>query len=299
VRLCVNPRMRAITLLAIGSLVVTGCDKLKPAGQSETFSLLRDGSEKVCVAGDVQAALSKLIVPSTTDLAGTAPIEQKQKAIATVALSYELTTLDSFDKAVSKAVCKTTVKLAGGDQRSNSYPVTYQVSPAAEKPGTFVVTAELDNPRAFALDLAGASLTRLAAEGDEKMLAEEAAKAKQEVLATVSDKWLLGRWIPSDSPSEACVSGNAFQFNAGHRLVGRSNAGSWALVEDTLHMIGGGSETIDVTAKITRADPVSFTADGGDGSTLTLRRCSSEELESDYEDDSAAAEPAEPTETPQ
>lgn len=93
-------------------LLFAACNRVAPSGESETMTLLRERSEKVCVADDVRQTLRDLIVPKAADLTNSEiPIEKRIQAVAALDVAYEATTRQSFDTSVPKVVCDTTVRI--------------------------------------------------------------------------------------------------------------------------------------------------------------------------------------------
>lgn len=146
------------------SEMTLSCGKLTPAGADEIMTLLRAGSQQICIAPEVQTTLRNLIVTKAADLPDTnVPLEKRTQAVAAVHLSYDMTTLESFDAAVSRAMCNT-VKIGSinGDSKS-SFRVIFAVSPSAEDANSFVVSANVDEPHAFATTLVGDEINDIAA----------------------------------------------------------------------------------------------------------------------------------------
>ena len=272
-------RLPCVAVIAT-MLLLTCCDKLTPAGQSPTMTLLHDGSEKVCIASDVQKALRELILPKPADIRPDMTLEARTGAVAGVSLSYDLTTLQSFDGNVSKASCNTTATIrSAGSDKTGTFRIDYAVSPSADSPGSFVVTASVDDARAFANDRITSVLDQAANEDEEADIARQQAQQKQALLAIVNEKWLLGTWIPSSSAATDCGNGQAIWFEPAHVMEGAAGKGRWSLVADQLHMVGDGDRHFDTTATITQADAISFQATKSDDSSFSLRRCSRDEAD--------------------
>jgi len=271
----------AVAVIALAAATLTGCDKLKPAGQIETMSLLKDGSDKVCVAADVQAALRKALLPDVTHSTDTTSLDQRQKALATISLSYELTALQSFDKAVSKATCTTTVNVSGiGDGASRAaskFKLTYEISPSADKPGTFIVNVENADVTAYANNLLGNAIDDAVAK---HILAEEQAQDAQkhaQLLAIVNDKWMVGYWVDTGTTQPDCtVDGE--QYLANHTMGSSENEMKWRLNGDQLDLKGISDPEQHIISTITHATPTSFTEQSADGETTSWRRCTKAEL---------------------
>ena len=269
-----------ITAGIAAPLLLAGCDRATPAGESPTMTLLRDGSAQVCIASDVQQALRELIVPKPGDIKYDVTLETKTSAAHGVSLGYDLTTLQSFDSGVLKASCNTTVTTRGaGSDKAGKFRIDYALSPSADNAGTFVVTANVDDAHAFASDLIKTVLDQGANEAEEADIARQEAKQKQALLAIISEKWLLGAWIGTGEQTADCGNGQAVWFEPAHVLEGGLGKGRWSLVGDQLHMVGGDAQAFDTTATISQADAISFQAAKSDGSTFTMRRCTRAETE--------------------
>ena len=140
----------ASSLLAISIMVVSGCDRFKPNGAADTITLLRSGSERVCVASDVQLDLRGLILPKASDLGTAVSADDAASAIGITALAFDSTTLQAFDKSVGKATCATYVQVDGLTHDLKRFRLSYDVSPSAEDASRVVVTADAGDVRAYA-----------------------------------------------------------------------------------------------------------------------------------------------------
>jgi len=250
----------ALTLTAAS---LTGCDKLSSTGQSETMSLLRSGSEKVCVAPDVQQSLRDLILPKLANVGDSGSEEDKRSAIKAVALSYNMTTLQSFDKAVTKASCNTTVRVSASEAKSNTFTLNYQVSPSAENGATFVVAADTNAAHTYAGLIVNATVAEAITRREGQQQGAEQGEARASLLATVTPHWLVGSWIDPDADAAACSNGSALTFQADHSVGGRMAGARWVLTGDKLHIVGKRpTGSVDKTLTITDADAVSFKYDG-------------------------------------
>jgi hypothetical protein len=261
-------------------LFLSGCGRATPAGENPTMTLLREGSGKVCTASEVQKVLRELIVPKPADLPEAIEMETRVGAVDEVSLSYDLTTLQSFDSGVSRASCNSTVAIrAAGSDKSSKFRIDYAVSPSADNAGSIVVTGNVDDARAFASGLVDDVLTQAAGVAAAEHLAQEMEKEKQQLLAVVNERWLQGAWIRADLASSECGGGKAIWFEPSHVMEGALGRGRWALTGDQLHLVGGDEQRLDVTGTITQADPISLQLATGDGDPLSLRRCTPAETE--------------------
>lgn len=274
-RLC----LRTVTAVTASfPLLLAGCDKLQPAGGNPTMTLLRDGSEKVCIAADIQQALRDLIVPKAADVWPDTPLETRVAGAKGVSLGYTLTTLQSFDKAVAKAVCDSNVTIRGAtDDKTNNFRIDYQVSPSADNTNTFVVTADIDAAHAFAKELIGDAVDAAADDIAEAESDREEERQKQKLLATISEKWLVGAWIDATADQAQCGNGSAIWLEANHVLEGGRGKGRWALSGDQLHLVA--AQGFDATGTITQADAISFQMTLTEGGSWSLRRCTRDETE--------------------
>lgn len=259
---------------------LSGCQKLTPNGQPSTMTMLRSGSEKVCTAPDVQQALHDLIVPKVADIEGEASIEDKQSAVDTLRLTYDLTTLQSFDQAVSRASCETTIRIAGADGKSDKFNLDYQVSPSAEDPNTFVVTTRSPDAGSYARESVDAAVQAAAADRQAAQEDAEEKQAKAQLLAVITPRWLVGTWITTTADATNCADERALTFSANHAFNSQGHTGRWALNANELHLVGNGpSGSVDDTSTITKADAVSFTTATTDNNSVTWRRCTRAETE--------------------
>ena len=278
----------ALAICALTSFALAGCNKLIPNGPSDTatlsdtMTLLRTGSEKVCVSPDVQASLKGMIIPKPEDIAGDGSTEDKLSAIGTISLGYELTTLQAFDQAVAKATCNTTLDLTSNiDNKPEKIQITFEVSPAAENPNTFIITANTNEAQADARMMMAAAVAKTAQERDQQQQAAQQAQLDAQLRSTVSERWLKGVWIPSNAQATTCATSDAVRFEDGHVLMGGLGNGRWSLSGTHLHIIATlQGQASDNTYDIQSADAVSFGAglpdtDVGD---ISLRRCTGDEL---------------------
>lgn len=154
-----NTYPAAWRLLALASIFsIGGCHQ--PADTpADTVGMLRAGSERACVAGDVQQTLRGLILPKATEVGGEASSADKQNAIDIVTIRFNATTLQAADKAVGKVSCTTTVRVQGSTGEVGEYRIKFDVSPAAESSGGFVVGSDTDVARSYATKLIQGILT--------------------------------------------------------------------------------------------------------------------------------------------
>ena len=256
------------------AIALAGCNRLPPNGENETMSLLRAGSEKVCVAPDVQNTLKGLILPKPTDLSSDTTAEDKQSAIGAVTLSYDLTTLQSFDKAVSRASCSTTVQLSGAEGKSDKFAVSYQVSPSAENASSFIVTADTDAAKSFAGGMIAEAVATAVAKREADQQDKQASEQHGKLMAVISPRWLVGTWISTSDNAAACANGEGMSFQANQVYEGLLFAGRWSLTGDQLHRVGSGAQGgSDETDTITEADAISFTLTKSNGGSTSYRRC--------------------------
>ena len=268
----------AATILC-AAMTLGGCHKLVPNGQSNTITLLQSGSEKVCTASDVQQSLRDLVIPKATDVAGDAPLPDKESAIASLSLSHDLTTLQGFDKAVNKASCNTTVKITGAGGASNSFSLDYQISPSAEDPNAFVLTSSAADAKAYAKDLIDTALTQAAATHAGEQQKAQADQARAQLLAMLTPSWLVGTWIPTEDDAANCANGHSTTFSRNHVYKNPTSTGRWVLDADQLHLVGSGpSGGVDLKFTISQADAISYTITM-DGANVTVRRCARDEID--------------------
>ena len=262
---------------AIAALL-PACGKLTPEGGNETMTLLREGSQKICIAPDVQKTLHDLIITKAMDLSDTnVPIEKRAQAVAAVYLGYDMTTLEAFDAGVAKATCNTTVKLGSTHtDKKSSFRITYAISPAAEDANAFVITGDTADARAFATDLTSDEIDDIAAKNYVAQQEQETTQKQQQLLAMIGEKWLTGTWIDANAAADNCGNGQAIWFEGGHVLEGVMGRGRWTLAKDQLHVVVGG---FDKTGTIDTADAISFHVSWHDGNSFNLRRCTKAETE--------------------
>lgn len=266
--------------LALATVTLSGCGQTSQ-GTVDTMTLLHSGSEKVCIAPDVQDTLRRMIMPKAGDLAGDGTLEDKQAALSSVPLSFELTTLQSFDKVVSRAVCNTTLHISPAGGQPVKLPLNFTVSPSAENAGTFVIMADVDEAHAETRLLVAAELQDAITKRANADQQRQEQQARQQLLAQINEKWLTGVWITTEQSPETCASDSAIRFMPGHVLSGEIGDGRWSLQEDRLHVIvadHGGS--VERTYTLGAADAVSFSASlpADDPGNLSLRRCTRAEI---------------------
>ena len=273
-------RHALLCLTVLAGAGLGGCDKLTPNGASGTLALLHTGSEQACVASEVQDDLRGLILPKPNELGTGVATEDATAAIGTVSVAFDATTLQAADKSVSKVSCSTNVRVEGSNGEANRFRLSYDVSPAAEDPNHVVVSAVTDDARTFARAQIATALEHQAESKAQQQQDAQANQARQQLLAMITPKWLVGLWIATDADAAQCSNGLAYAFRANHRVEGSTLNGRWVLTADQLHAIGegmGGAAEIDGT--ITAADPLSFTLTSKEGAPLSLRRCSREEVQ--------------------
>lgn len=272
-------------LLAGALSGLTGCDKLPTNGGSNTMTLLRSGAEKVCVAAEVRQTLHDLIIPKVDAVGGSASNEDKLQAARGVSLSYDMTTLQSFDKAVSKATCNATVTVSGADNQSSKFDINYIVSPSADDPNAFVVSASSSDAKAYARSLILDAAQQLDTNRQDQAQAAEESQAKALVLATVSPRWMVGTWIRASADASNCATDTALTMTADRTFSGGGFNGRWALNQDQLHLVGSGPDgPVDDVNVITQADTISFTETANNGDTVQWRRCARNEVEAPASD---------------
>jgi hypothetical protein len=258
---------------------LSACSKQDDQDQSSAMSLLRSGSEKTCITPEVQQTLHDMIVPKPDSVASDAPSADKHDAVGGITLAYQNTTLQSFDQAVARATCNTTVHVAAGD-RSSDFDLTYTISPSADNSATFVISTNASEAKAFALELANEAVAQAETNREQQERADQEQQARAQLLAMITPKWLVGRWISSTADPSACVDDRALVLAPNHVFSNQGRTGRWAVEGDQLHFVGGGSAgNIDETSTITQADAVSYTAVGSDGSSTGWRRCARSEIE--------------------
>lgn len=281
-------RHRSLTLrggIASGALLAAfislgGCEKLSTNSGAKTMELLRSGSEQICVDENVRKTLHDLIVPKDADLDQSVPEEDRSKARAAASLSYDLTTLQSFDKTVSKASCNTTIQVSGrGNQPARKFDVDYIVSPAADDANAFIVNARTTEAATFARSMVDGALADLATARQKAEQDTQNAQARATLLATVTPKWLADTWLANGEDASGCSNDRALVLKPDHTFRFSDASGRWALTADQLHLIGTSSNgAFDRLLTITAADTVSFNATSDAGVTLAWRRCTQDEI---------------------
>ena len=268
------PRLAvALSVICLGS-----CDELTPNGAPETITLLRSGSERVCVAPDVQKILRGLIVPKIADLDPDVSQSDASAAIAGISVAFDATTLEQYDKPISKAACNTVATLGGPTGTLNKSRISYTVSPSADQPNSVVVEGDASEARGIAQAQIETALGRATAAKAQQQQTLEKQEARQKLLATVSSRWLIGTWIANDADAANCLNGQNLTFRVGHVVEGTELNGRWVLNEDAIHAVGQGANgPAQLDGTITQADPLSFIVTGKDGGMRAYRRCSAEE----------------------
>jgi hypothetical protein len=243
------------------------------------MDLLRSGSTKLCIAPEIQQSLRNMIVPHVSALDGGTSLADRRAAVDAITLSYQNTTLQQFEQAVSRATCETTVHV-GSAERSDDFEVTYNVSPSAESGDSFVVSVNSGPARDFALQMANdtAAQAQTHRQQQEQIAQEQQEQAR--LLAVISPKWIVGRWIATDADPSNCGDDRALTFAANHVFSSQGHTGRWALDAGRIHFVGGGSAgNVDDTSTIMQADAISFTTANGDGGSTSWRRCARAEIE--------------------
>lgn len=281
--------IRPLAILSIAGLA-GGCGTPPAIVQTDSgaMSLLRTGSAKVCTAGEVKESLKNLIVPKVASLGDyDLPVEDKAAAVGGVTVKLSYTTLEAFDKSVSKVTCNATISLErNGSDLGNGSSVTYSVSPSADDENSFVITAGVS-------DLREAARSAIIATLDEQVQSRAVetqnaqAAAEQAILSrTVSNKWLVGRWIGARSSVGDCVDGPYHEYQSDGQYVGYEAMGRWSLSGTELTVTGEAEgEPFSTTTKITAADRDGFTEQDDAGPAAALRRCAQSELDSPKADD--------------
>ena len=269
-------------LAGLLSAALTGCDPLTPNGTSDTMALLRSGSEKVCIAPAVQSTLKGIILPKVENVTDDATPEDKLAAISMIKISFELTTLQQYDKDVAKATCQSTVVMTGVGNGPVKGQVEYQVAPAAESPGSFIVSAISDQAQTYAKMMVTGALNETAARRSQEQAdvqnaqaAAEQAQQQAQVRGVVKERWLRGVWILNDAGAATCGTSSAVRFQDGHVFTGGLGDGRWALSGTEVHLIGRREgQEIDERYSFSSADAFSGTASVDDSDAgFDLRRC--------------------------
>ena len=276
-------RRRRLAVALPLAVTLIACGPKTEAAAGGSYELLQSGSQQICVAPEVQRLVREAVLPQLGDLPQQNPIEQRRAALATLQVSFEQTTLQSFDPQVHKAFCSTTVRVFHQD-RARNFGVDFTVLPAAESSGSFVVNAEVDSAKAFALDLSADAIDDLVAGQYVQQQDEHNAQTEARIRATVNPNWLVGTWIKSGAPSSVCASGEALIFASNHTVEGQMVSARWALSGTMLHVVGqnsGGS--INSNGEIVAADAVSFSLQILGEDLQSFRRCTRDEVEQQTE----------------
>lgn len=268
--------LSTLTLIT-ASLALAGCDKLTPNGQSDTMTLLKAGSERVCIAPDVQKTLRGLILPKPDTNSSADDAKMVADAAASFDITFELTTLQSADKNVNRVTCNTSAKMSEMNGDTRSFAITYDISPSAERPGSFVITGNVEEARTFANNAIDNIVAHQLAAEQQGKEAEEAERAHQQLLTVLTPKWLVGTWIGIEAAPTACANGMGLILAANHTAQTRILNARWALTSDKLHLIGSmPSGPFNKTLTITEADADSFKHEGDEQGAF--RRCTREEI---------------------
>jgi hypothetical protein len=224
-----------------------------------------------------------MLLPKPAEVSDEATADEKIAAIAKLSVSYSLTTLQAFDKAVTKATCNTTVELAGVEGQPPRAQLSFEVAPAAEDPNKFIVSAAAtDQLRAEATLVVRAALgdaAKVRAQQEEDIqkgkASIEEAQREARVRAIVSDRWLRGVWMRDDSGPETCATDAAVRFMGNNLLAGSLGTGRWALTGTEVHLVGmRDGQAIDERYTFSSADAVSGSASMPDSDAgFSLRRC--------------------------
>lgn len=245
-------------------ILATGCDSFK----SDTMSLLRSGSEKVCVAPDVEQTLKALLMPTAIAFSPTqATSAEIEQALSEINISFDVTILSAFDKEVSKATCSTTVKVGTPSETVAELATEYTISPSAQDNSNFVVGSQLSPLKERIRSYTFARLNRLV---NERLTAAQTSA----LLQVVNPRWLTGMWIGKDDPAWHCSEGLGSRYGAKGVYAGYESGGSWSL--NGLQLLVRGEEageTFSYPTTITQAEANTFTEKSSDGSTLDYRRC--------------------------
>lgn len=265
------------------------------------MTLLRSGSQKVCVASDVEQSLRDLIVPKVTSINADLPVQDKNAAISSFNVAFTLTTLSSFDKGVAKAACNTSVVVTGPDGTASSpYQIDYAVSPAANDESTFIISAAVSPIKAYLGTAIASVISEAIAKKNDEATASADAANERALLAHVNERWLVGRWINATDSKSACVDGDYDEYKANHEYGGYESSGSWQLQGLNLKVVfESQGEKSSATTKITAADGKSFTEVGEDGTDLNRVRCMRADMvtpPATGEDQTERSEPATTTE---
>ncbi len=265
------------------------------------MTLLRSGSQKICVASDVEQSLRDLIIPKAASIDADLPVQDKNAAISSFNVAFTLTTLSSFDKGVAKATCNTSVVVTGPDGKaSDPYQIDYAVSPAANDETTFIIAAAVSPIKAYLGTAINAAMSEAVAKKNDEATASADAANERALLAHVNERWLVGRWISATDAKSACVDGDYDEYKANHEYGGYESSGSWQLQGLNLKVdFESQGEKSSATTKITAADGRSFTEVGEDGNDLNRVRCMRADMVASPEnadDQPVTSEPATTTE---
>ncbi|MGY4398050.1 hypothetical protein ACVWZA_003252 [Sphingomonas sp. UYAg733] len=257
----------ALTLVSLATTLAACSGE---SSTNNTMQLLRAGDAKVCIAGDVEQSLRKLVLPKSDDAKG-------------YTVSFSDATLETFDKVVSKATCHANIKVDGpSEEIVGRTGFDFTIVPSAQNADEFVVAAALD---AYSDQLATAIDSDSTANDERKNEEEEQAA----LTATVKDGWMRGRWVSADLGSNVCLNGPFYEFAGKGQFADQSaSAGTWRLADKQLTIIGTGRA---INLLINEADQNSFTADISGSSSASFRRCSRQESTPPHQSETQADEP--------
>jgi len=253
----------------IVACLAAGCSNT--AQPASTMDLLQQGDVKVCIAPEVEDTVRRMILPKNVDTSG-------------YTVSFSETTLEGFDKGVTKAACNANVWVSGPEgEVVPRTPFDFVIKPSAQDTSTFIVT----------VTGTGAITAQIATTiGDAGLVREEAKEQEAQnsaLTALVKDGWLTGRWVEVSKGSNACYEGPYVDFERNHHLEG---GGRWKLAGLQLSLITPSSS---VNETITSADVSSFTSETADGTATNFRRCTRDDMAEPagpYRDDEDAGEAA-------
>lgn len=213
-----------LVLLLAGSL--GACSAGGAPTATNTMSLLKSGSEKVCVAEDVEQTLREMIQPGAEDIFGSS--EATQEGVEAVEIEFRLTTQEAFDPAVKRMTCATEVAIGNGADNEAS-TLKFTVSPDAKDAESFVVWAQVQRPRTLARNLAQSIANGVTAIEQREAQLEELRAAEERLATMVKPAWLVGWWLQEGGG----YRGNCLDAGVEYRPDGTfsigSASGTWEL----------------------------------------------------------------------
>lgn len=260
----------------VGSFLVASCSQSETKNPpSDTISLLRSGSEKVCVTDDVKQTLKNILFPKPEMLEHNSGIGEKTSALNLYSLKFNYTTMDSFDKSSSKASCNTTLVISGPNgSESEEFTQEYTISPSSDDPSSFVISAPAQAAKAYIIEHA----TSYLANNAEQAIQEKEQSGQEAVTrATVNKRWIVGKWAPENEGAYGCGEILEIEFGQDGSFSADRTVGTWqienqAILVNSVDAIE--NENNSTQYKIISASDNSFSYAGEDGNPVVMNRCS-------------------------